>query len=362
MGRHWQVLAELKLLGVLVVVSVAMIPLGYGCRGLGHSTDRLKLYSPSFLVVQQRLDGTSLRSVTGLLPRGYLEGMDQQAVDLDGAWINYFDGRESTAGWLTYYPTALALKTPVAFWWVLILALLATLRGARAAPADELCLLVVPVLLCRFLWASSSLTFLRYLLPIYPPLIVSLGRATSLHSSSRRWRQVGIVAVGLTTLAPLLQHPHYLGYFNLIAGGPRACWPVFADSEVDWGQDLHVLQRWQQSHPEARPMRLALFTPFHPPHPRLADDFEFLTDKELSSMGPLEVIPEHPEPGYLAISVTHLNRGAALSEQPHDVFAAKRPFLRWLKQTRTPLAFLGTSILIDRLTDEDATDWSRSQE
>ena len=42
-------------------------------------------------------------------------------------------------------------------------------------------------------------------------------------------------ALFVTTLAI---HPHYLSYFNALAGGPEDGYNVLIDSNVDWGQDL----------------------------------------------------------------------------------------------------------------------------
>ena len=44
-----------------------------------------------------------------------------------------------------------------------------------------------------------------------------------------------LVAFGIASLA---LHPHYLAYFNALAGGPQNGWRVAVDSNIDWGQDL----------------------------------------------------------------------------------------------------------------------------
>jgi hypothetical protein len=38
--------------------------------------------------------------------------------------------------------------------------------------------------------------------------------------------------------------PHYLAYFNQLAGGPRNGWRQLVDSSLDWGQDLPGLRAW----------------------------------------------------------------------------------------------------------------------
>jgi hypothetical protein len=47
----------------------------------------------------------------------------------------------------------------------------------------------------------------------------------------------------------LLAYPHYLPYFNELAGGPRLPHQghfYLADSNLDWGQDLIRLAQWQR--------------------------------------------------------------------------------------------------------------------
>ncbi len=64
-----------------------------------------------------------------------------------------------------------------------------------------------------------------------------------------------LVAKGLTVLAvlvlivqSLLIWPHYLAYFNPIAGGPRNGYRHLIDSSLDWGQDLPGLKKWLEDH------------------------------------------------------------------------------------------------------------------
>src|SRR3990172_12166936 len=38
--------------------------------------------------------------------------------------------------------------------------------------------------------------------------------------------------------------PHYLSYFNEVAGGPQAGYQHLVDSNLDWGQDLPALKDW----------------------------------------------------------------------------------------------------------------------
>lgn len=339
---------------LLVAYSISLIPLAaaYGFQGLGQPLKAARFSSPTLRGVQSCVGGTPLAWGARLVPSHFLYGFDLQAVDVDGRWVNYFRGHESNTGWVAYYPTALALKTPVLFWLVVVLAF----RAGRTAPGhanDEMCLVVFPLLLFLFLWSNTSLTFLRYLLPCYPPAFVWLGRAFA-GVQGRRQLSAALCATA-TVMAALSQHPHYLGYFNALSGGPPACWRVFSDGEIDWGQDLPALAKWQTKHPEAMPMRLALFAPYSPPYSRLSDAAEppHWNDEFFNSV---DQIPQEPHVGTFAISVSLLNRGIATREHPHQRFARVERYLAWVAQ-RQPVALVGTSILIYRITSEDVLEW-----
>jgi hypothetical protein len=53
--------------------------------------------------------------------------------------------------------------------------------------------------------------------------------------------------------------PHYLAYFNELAGGPRNGWHSLADSNIDWGQDLPGLKTWLDRNNIREPVYLSYF-------------------------------------------------------------------------------------------------------
>ena len=87
----------------------------------------------------------------------------------------------------------------------------------------------------------------RYILPAYPLLFVyASGIATSpLLADPPAGRRAGaalVVALAFAFAAGSVRaHPHYLPYFNLLAGGPDRGIEWLDDSNVDWGQDLPLL-------------------------------------------------------------------------------------------------------------------------
>ena len=86
----------------------------------------------------------------------------------------------------------------------------------------------------------------RHLLPTYPALFILAGGAAGWLRSQHRWFGAAAVAALLVALGAesIAIRPHYLAYFNVLAGGPESGYRHLVDSSLDWGQDLPGLKRW----------------------------------------------------------------------------------------------------------------------
>jgi hypothetical protein len=76
------------------------------------------------------------------------------------------------------------------------------------------------------------------------------------HIPSRLTRPLAPLLVALCAASAYSTFPHWLGYFNELAGGVRAGWWHLEDSNVDWGQDLMFLNEWIDTHPSVRPIHV----------------------------------------------------------------------------------------------------------
>ena len=70
-------------------------------------------------------------------------------------------------------------------------------------------------------------------------------------------RPAAAVLVAWSVVSSLAVYPHSLAYFNELGGGPTGGHAHLLNSNIDWGQDLFFLKRWQEQHPEAGTLRLA---------------------------------------------------------------------------------------------------------
>ena len=178
-------------------------------------------------------------------------------------------GQFRYTGWWYYLFVAMAVKTPLAVFVTAALALVLVViakptSGGEAQSSDRrwlaLCLIVPPVAFALSIVTSNLNLGVRYALPLYPFVYVALGGAASL--AWNRWRaaRVAIVLLGLgLAIESFAAFPNYIPFFNAAAGGSRGGLRLLGDSNLDWGQDLPALAKWQREHAPDKPLYLAYF-------------------------------------------------------------------------------------------------------
>jgi hypothetical protein len=294
-----------------------------------------------------------------LVPEAYLCGLISAGGATRGGGATFLRGSYSLTGFRTYFVWTALLKTPLV---TLVLVVAALVRLARAREPDGLAavFLLVPVLAYFGMAVNARLNLgHRHLLPIYPFLYVAAGGLGAAWARwPPRWRPAGarlalvaIAAGAFVVLAPpwrpALVYPHYLAYFNELAGGPREGARSLVDSNLDWGQDLPALRRWLEHRGITEPVNLSLFGLADPlyhgiPHLNLPGGYPvepglpFARDAE----GRVDV-PGARRPGYLAISATNLV-GAYMSPDARATWRA-------LLADATLVDTVGYSIFVYRL-------------
>ncbi len=84
----------------------------------------------------------------------------------------------------------------------------------------------------------------RHLLPIYPCIFIICGSAYLLLRSRLPLVILTAFLIAWFALESYKVRPHYLAYFNQLAGGPENGYKHLSDSSLDWGQDLKELRKW----------------------------------------------------------------------------------------------------------------------
>jgi hypothetical protein len=193
-----------------------------------------------------------------LLPEAYVLGI-AQTLTTTSQRRAYLMGAYSGTGWLWYFPTTFAIKTPLATLGLLAAAIVAVVRG-RVRPAQTVLsagLIAFAAVYSIYVVHSHLNIGQRHLLPLYPLVYVFAGAAAAWLS-----RLVGRVLVGAAVAwllaANVWIYPHYLAYFNEFIGGPSRGHLYLADSNLDWGQDLLRLGAYARQFP-SEPVKLAYF-------------------------------------------------------------------------------------------------------
>ena len=214
-----------------------------------------------------------------ILPEAYLYGYSF-VIEMSQFRSGFLDGAYSLVGWVRFFPLAFLYKSTLP----LLLAGGAAVgtgvarwrRGAGWATVRGDLYRVTPLLaLFGIYWLVSLATRLnighRHILPTYPVLFILagiLGRWLTLR------RPVAALVVALLLAWQVREavsiYPHYLAYFNPLAGGPANGHRHLVDSSLDWGQDLPGLKTWLDTHAApGEPVYLSYFGSGEPEYYRL---------------------------------------------------------------------------------------------
>jgi hypothetical protein len=224
-----------------------------------------------------------------LLPEAFVYGYAYvwESAQRRTAFLN---GEVNVGGWRSFFPYTFLVKTPLAVFAVILLALIGTVMrwrrievppGASVAPVWwQAAYESLPLwTLWAFYWAAAIASSVdighRHLLPTYPPLFVLCGAAIGGFGAAvgsrgptaaprRQWGGrilAGALVFSLVALAVevLGRFPNYLSYFNPIAGGPARGYRHLIDSSLDWGQDLPGVKRYLDQHHVASSVYFAYF-------------------------------------------------------------------------------------------------------
>ncbi|HEY4310488.1 MAG TPA: glycosyltransferase family 39 protein [Pirellulales bacterium] len=340
-----------------------------------------------------------------LLPEAYLYGF-ATTVRMSQTRKAFFLGEFTDTGRIYYFPTSVAVKTPLEVFVLLIIAAFVAVRKViegsekqadRNWPLDAAPLFVLIVVYLAVAMRSGLNIGHRHILPIYPPLLILAGasglafdaRAASLMRLSviKGIRAIVLLLIATSAFTACLIWPNYLAYFNLITGGPAHGYRWFVDSSLDWGQDLKGLKSWlnEQSRDTSPPRTyLSYFGVAHPayydiraellpcrgivrpaqlPTPLTGGTYcisatmlqavyllpcgRWNVDYEKLYQNSLQFLPMIDTSRDFATFPTDVREACNVSEQLR--FARLCSFLR----AREPDDNIGHSILIYRLTDDD---------
>ncbi len=392
--RDW--LRQSGMIITLLLVSVYIINCGYLFKGTFKPLGKFEFQTAMLTGYDSiedipidganRFTGTWLEKLPVPLPSNMVQGIDMQRYDFERGMPSYLRGQWQKHGWWYYYLYALAIKVPLGTWCLLALAISFSFWGQsfNASRRDEMIVLVPGLVILIFVSSQTGFSVhSRYIILALPFLFIWTSKVGQFFSrSTGPWtkrRLVFATTVSLSLIwsvgSSLAIYPHSLSYFNELAAilptpydetypkppqfshksnnvlsswfsagifekltiGPRNGPRHLLDSNIDWGQDLFYLEDWCESHPEARPIKVAYFGSYPLDHtkiesagspPVVLDDLDAM---DSTTFGPL--------PGYYALSVSEI----------YGRWKQYRYFLHF-----EPVAMAGYSIYIYHITLDEA--------
>src|SRR3989344_5308857 len=280
-----------------------------------------------------------------------------------GGNTTYFLGDVYTSADKLYFPIVYALKEPIPFLILLLLAIVAAfahknskrnrLRGWLADHFDETVMLIWIALY----WGTSITANLnigvRHMLPVYGFTAILIAgqfdRIKTVFSATRHkffvYRVSMIVLLGWLAIETLSIFPYYLTYFNQFAL-IRPSWTAsqdgyvpgghnyVVDSNLHWGQDLKRLADWAEKNNVQR-INLDYFGWADQTY-YLKDRFFWMTRGRYTTKE--EFLIDNPQGGYVAISATYYQESLARDRK-----------YGWLEDMK-PTVIIGNSIFVWHIT------------
>ncbi len=179
---------------------------------------------------------------------GFLGASNQTFVE--HKFVPMIFGNYNPDGWRYYYIIVFLLKTSFSVLILLVIAVLFS-RGLKKDRMSEL-FITIPVMLLMMLTMLSVLQLgVRYILPIYPFLFVYISKIANVNIQDnkgfiqRRLVYILILFFGFCHLFSSVKvFPHYLPYFNILAGGPSNGYKYLTRVNSDLGQELKGLAKY----------------------------------------------------------------------------------------------------------------------
>ena len=278
-----------------------------------------------------------------LVPEAYTYGF-LYALESTEKRIAFLSGDYSLQGWWYYFIVTFFVKTPIPLIVMILLGGLFIRRYGAGLAAEAMLLLPV-----GFYWLVALTSNLnighRHLLPVYPFLIVFASKVARAFDEARQQRALVVacaILIAWNIAETAFIYPHFLGYFNEIAGGPSGGYHWLVDSNLDWGQDLKGLAKYRREHPD-EPFYLSYFGTGKPEFYGIQGQFlpGFNLEMTRERLVPFSRVTSGAT---VAVSATNLQCVYLRNQQVPGI----EQFMQRLKSMQ-PVANIGYSIFIYRI-------------
>jgi len=280
----------------------------------------------------------------------------------------YFNDNIKAGAFLAYFPTIYLTKVPLALHALSILALAGIFwslktklyRGLFRGITDwtkenfTIVALGLFILAYWFIALMGSLNIgIRHLLVIFPLLYILImwgtkGFITKIPTRKAKRATIILVTVLFILYAgsSIAAFPHYIPYYNELAGGTQNGYKIAVDSNYDWGQDFGRLVLFIEEN-NIQKIHLDYFGGENPEY-WLGDTYVRLNPREIArdlSKGLALSEAGGGVEGWIAISLNQLMGGIA---KPVKEFDQETGFYNWILDYE-PVARAGNSIFIYKI-------------
>jgi hypothetical protein len=250
----------------------------------------------------------------------FIQGNQYRLMQQEYGQSAYLMGQYSAHGWWYFYPLTILMKSPLPLLILFPLAAGIMFRD-MAKYGTLLMVLLAPILLYLTVFSLSGYSIaLRYLLPVYPFVFITIGVLATIGTKYRYYLAVAAIWYVASSVSVA---PHYLAYFNEAFGGPGNGYRYLADANLDWGQDLKELKKFMERNGIEK-ISLSYFGADNAE--RYGIDYDWLPSHYLYNPTPDKPYEIKPDQ-LVAVSVTNLlgiyleDRGMYLSLLQHEPVA-----------------------------------------
>lgn len=190
----------------------------------------------------------------------YLSGLNSVYANWKPGYYFYLNGVFSQSGWWYYFLEAFLIKTPIPA----LIAFAASILLYKKIKMDgwSKALVFLPMLFFTVVTSVKAQNIsIRYLIPAFPFLILYTGGAIAELTETMKTKSKKLLATYYLILATLAFwlvfssvniHPDYMAYFNEFVGGSKNGYKYLDDSNIEWGQDLKRLGKYQANNPDTK--------------------------------------------------------------------------------------------------------------
>jgi hypothetical protein len=235
---------------VIVLLTLFAVSSIIVCLFYFNSNYNLLLFDRTFnsSLLNAVLKNPIISKIPILLPYDYIKGFDIVSFINSAGFPSVFWGKFYRPGiniWY-YYIVIMLVKIPIP---ILLLTLFGSFCIIKKHYKNKLLyfFLIPPIIiLACFSFFTDRQLGIRYILFVFPYIIIASIYAIKIFIVYKSKLAINICYLFLLWIMfeSFYIYPNYLTYFNQFIGGSANGHKRFADSNLDWGQDLPAVKKW----------------------------------------------------------------------------------------------------------------------